>query len=74
MTIVSSIETVTEKGIFAPATLDGRLIVDGVMVFVRDGRGQPRSFPGWGTVVSGNTIVSWGHAPLRLCARLTTGG
>ena len=72
-TIVSSIETVTEKGIFAPATLDGRLIVDGVLVssYATAGSNHDAVVPGWGTVVSGNTIVSLGHAPLRLCARLT---
>ena len=61
-TIVSSIETVTEKGMFAPATLDGRLIVDGVLVssYATAGGNHDAVVPGWGTVVSGNTIVSWG--------------
>jgi hypothetical protein len=72
---VESKKVVEDEGLYAPATFDGRMIVDGTLVscYAAHGGGNNYIVPFLGKVVDGNTVVSMVHSPLRLLNRLYFG-
>lgn len=68
---VTSKKDVTDTGLYAPATLDGNLIVDNVLVSCYATYKGDHSFtlPFFGEILNGNTVVCMGHTPLRLMNR-----